>query len=158
MRSLGAICLVLWVAGSGEVHADPSAPQLSPIQGRREDAQRLREQLRDLDRRRPPVPVQAGASPGVTFDPPSRTATQTAGMVLLAVAGLSAAITFSLYELSPDSTSSDFGAYDTAKTIGLTTTAIAGVAGFGLVLGSSRTRVTPIATPKAAGLAISGRL
>jgi hypothetical protein len=155
MRSLAATCLALLAAWHGGVHADPAAPQLNPTEGRREDAQRLREQLRDLDSKRPPAPAQAALPPGLTFDPPSKPASVEVGVSLLWVAGFSALTTFAVYELAQH-TPGD--AYDTAEALGIITTAATGAVGLALVLGNSGPRVTPTATPKAAGLAISGHL
>ncbi|HEX7837652.1 MAG TPA: hypothetical protein VF469_09330, partial [Kofleriaceae bacterium] len=54
---------LLAVAHGGGVHADPGTPQISPVHGQREDAQRLTEQLRGLDRASPPEPVPVAPQP-----------------------------------------------------------------------------------------------
>jgi hypothetical protein len=65
MRALVATGLALLVlAHPGPVYADPDAPQVSPHRGRGEDAQRLSEQLRDLDRE-PPPPLALTAVPSL---------------------------------------------------------------------------------------------
>lgn len=150
MRAL-ATCLVV-LAWHG-AHADPAAspPPLSPTQGRREDAQRLREQLRDVERERPPVEALP-VPPSRAGDP--RPTSRVAGVVLLCVAGASAVTTVALYAASPD----DASAYDNAKTVGLVATAITGVVGLGIVISAHQVQVAPAVGPKTAGLAISGRL
>lgn len=51
MRSLVASGVAVLVAASGgATYADPASPQVAPTRGAREDAQRLEEPLRDLDR------------------------------------------------------------------------------------------------------------
>jgi hypothetical protein len=147
MRALATLAVLAAWHGA---HADPAAPPLSPLQGRREDAQRLREQLRDLERDHPP-PAAAPAAPGPAAAPST---SRTVGVVLLCIAGISAVTTVALYAAS----SSDAGAYGTAKTIGLTTTSITGALGLSVMLASRPVQVGPSVGPKTAGLAISGRL
>ncbi len=77
-----------------------------------------------------------------------------AGVVLLCVAGASAVTTVALYAAAPNGAF----AYDTAKTIGITTTAVSGIVGLSLVVAARRVQVAPTWGPKTAGLAISGRL
>lgn len=75
--------------------ADPSAPQVNPIHLQREDAQRVREQQRDLDHELPipaaaapaPVPAPQAASTVPASGGPN---THAIGVVLLGVAGASA--------------------------------------------------------------------
>ncbi len=150
MRAL-ATCLAVLAAWRGGAHADPAASQLSPSQGRREDAQRLREQLRDLERERPPA-VVLPAPPAPERD--ARSTSMVAGVVLLCVAGASAVTTVALYAATPD----DASANATAKTIGITTTTVTGIMGLSMVVAARRVRVAPTWGPKTAGLAISGRL
>lgn len=149
MRALAISLAVL--AAWHAAHADPAAPPLSPIQGHREDAQRLREQLRALDRERPPVVVSPAPAGRAAAPSPSRAV----GVILLCIAGASAVTTVALYAAAPDDRDDAFG---TAQTIGLTTTAIAGVVGLSVVLASRPVQVAPSVGPKTAGLAISGRL
>ena len=77
MRSVIATGLVVLVAAKGSlVFADPDAPQVSPLHGQREDAQRLWEQLRGLDRVPSPDPARAASpkpSPVVAPSPVRRT-------------------------------------------------------------------------------------
>jgi hypothetical protein len=148
MRALATCLAVLAWHGA---HADPAAPPLSPTQGRREDAQRLREQLRDVERERPPAEALP-APPSRASD--TRPTSRVAGVVLLCVAGAAAVTTVALYAAAPD----DASAYDTAKTIGLVATAIPGVVGLGIVISAHQVQVAPSVGPKTAGLAISGRL
>jgi hypothetical protein len=68
MRWLVATAAAALAAASGEAaYADPGSPQVSPVRGAREDAQRLGEQLRDLDREGPSQPdaVPPPAPPAV---------------------------------------------------------------------------------------------
>jgi hypothetical protein len=73
MRSLVAIGVAVVAAASGEAtYADPGSPQVSPTRSAREDAQRLDEQLRDLDREAPepgPVPPSPAAVEPRARDP-----------------------------------------------------------------------------------------
>jgi hypothetical protein len=65
MRSLVATGVTVLAAVSGAAtYADPGSPQISPGRGAREDAQRLGEQLRDLDR-------EAASEPGAVPPPPA---------------------------------------------------------------------------------------
>jgi hypothetical protein len=63
MRWLVATGVAVVAAAFGEASADPASPQVSPIRGAREDAQRLGEQLRDLDREPAPEPGPVPPSP-----------------------------------------------------------------------------------------------
>jgi hypothetical protein len=73
MRSLVATGLAALMAMQGVVaHADPAAPEAGSIRGHREDADRLGEPLRDLDRAAAPEPAAAPAGavvPPVGGDP-----------------------------------------------------------------------------------------
>jgi hypothetical protein len=147
MRALATLAVLAAWHGA---HADPAAPPLSPIQGRREDAQRLREQQRELEREHPPAAVAPAPPHPAAGD---RSASRTVGVVLLSIAGASALTTVALYAAAP--TSDDYG---TAKAIGFATAAIAGALGLGVMLASHRVQVGPSVGARAAGLAISGRL
>jgi len=66
MRWLVATGVAVVAAAYGEAaSADPESPQVSPIRGAREDAQRLGEQMRDLDREAAPEPGAGPPSPAV---------------------------------------------------------------------------------------------
>jgi hypothetical protein len=52
-----AVVAVLVVGNGDPVRADPTTPQLGPLHGQREDAQRLWEQLHNLDRQAAPEPL-----------------------------------------------------------------------------------------------------
>ena len=163
MRWLLATALAL-VAARG-AHADPAAPQISPQPARHEDAQRLREQLRGLDRSTPvPSPAEAAAAaaaapPGAPSPPdaPAHPGYRKAGIALLAVGGAAALTTITLFATTPSDPDAAAG-YDGPKLgfalIALTST-VTGV----LLLSYSRSvQVAPTATPGGAGVAISGRL
>jgi hypothetical protein len=79
MRSLVAIGLAMLAAAQAPaVHADPATPQLSPLHGRREDTERLREQLRALDRGAPPEPTGPALDPATLDADPAGSASTTA--------------------------------------------------------------------------------
>jgi hypothetical protein len=76
MRWLVATGAVALAAGYGEAtYADPASPQVSPARRAWEDAQRLGEQLRDLDRQAAPEPGAGPPSPAAVEPPgdPRRT-------------------------------------------------------------------------------------
>jgi hypothetical protein len=164
MRRLLATALALGAARGAQ--ADPAAPQISPQPARHEDAQRLREQLRGLDRGTPAPPavplLTTGSAPtgspaASTADAPVRPGFRIAGIVLLSIAGASAITTVGLFAGTPNDPA-EAASYDTPKLAFGLTTLVAGVAGF-VLLGQSRSvQVAPTVTPKAVGLAISGRL
>lgn len=165
MRWLLATALALAAARGAQ--ADPTVPQVSPQPARREDAQRLREQLRGVDRAAPAPPevvpvTTTSAAPGAppaassTGETTTRPGLRTAGIALLAIAGASALTTISLIASTPSdpATASD---YDTAKVAFGLATGVAATAGF-ILLAHSKVQVAPTVTPRAVGLAISGRL
>ncbi|HEX3761490.1 MAG TPA: hypothetical protein VHW23_22490 [Kofleriaceae bacterium] len=151
MRSLVAPCLALMIAAPGALRADPVAPQLSPIQGRREDAERLREQLRDVDPPRPPSVAPVGPPPDVSFDPPSTPASRVVGKGLLWIAAVLAVSGLGLHEADP-------ARFDDAATGLIIAGAVAGGVGLSVMLVGRPARVAPMATARTAGLAISGSL
>jgi hypothetical protein len=164
MRWLLATAVALGAARGA--HADPAAPQISPQPARHEDAQRLREQLRGLDRSTPTPPAvtlpttssaPTAAPAAVTADTPSRPALRVTGIVLLTAAGLSAITTVALFAGTP-SDPNETASYDTPKLVFGLSTLVAGVAGF-VVLGQSRSvQVAPAVTARSVGVAISGHL
>ena len=160
MRWLLGTGLAVLIA-HGDVRADPNAPQVTPLPGRREDAQRLREQLRGLER----VPVPAAVTlpstaaaatvPGASTEP---TPTNKVAVALLTIAGVSGLSTLGLViASSPGSNGSD---YDTVEAALGVTAAVTGALGlFTLIKSQNQSvQVAPTVTPKAVGLAISGRL
>jgi hypothetical protein len=62
MRAVAIGLTLLMAARAPALHADPDAPQISPGRAQREDAQRLSEQLRGLEREPAPVPAAAPAA------------------------------------------------------------------------------------------------
>jgi hypothetical protein len=165
MRWLLGTGLAVLIA-HGDVCADPSAPQVTPAPGRREDAQRLREQLRGLERVPAPaavaLPSAAAAAttmPGAASaepDPGNGTANKIA-WGLLAVAAASGIATLTLISTTSQD-SPNRSSYDSAETA-LSITAVAtGSLGFLILARSASVKVSPTVTPKAVGLAISGRL
>jgi len=139
-----------WLAAlPGPVRADPAVPQISPLHGQREDAQRIGEQQRELDGERAPAPLPipvADARPAVP-DPPRGS---NAGALLIELAGISALVTVPLVAF--DSSRSD------AALVVLGATVVTGAVGVALVLSNRSVQVAPTVTPRAVGLAISGRL
>lgn len=148
MRWLVAIGLALLVIVPGAVHADPGAPQLDPAHGRREDAQRLREQLPGVDREAIPAPAPAG--PAAPVEPP-HSEHETAGAILLCIAGGAGAAAGTLYLAAPSD-------YNELRTELLVTALATGVAGLTIVLWNRSVQAAPTVTPRAVGLAIAGRL
>lgn len=160
MRVLVASGLTV-LAARQMVHADPRAPQITPEHGRREDARRLREQLRELDREAPLRPIVAPAP-----TPPPRTATikhagsprlsedlTSVGKILLVVAGISAVATAVLYAPQLGDVPTDSSSADAAAVVTLAT----GLSGLGFLLAGHAVRVTPAVTPQAVGLALASR-
>lgn len=161
MRWLLGTGLAVLIA-HGDVRADPSAPQVTPVPARREDAQRLREQLRGLEG----VPVPAGVTlpsasaaattvPGASTEP---TPTNKVAVALLTIAGVAGVSTLGLViAASPGSNGSD---YDTIEAALGVTAAVSGALGlFTLIKSQGQSvQVAPTVTSRAVGLAISGRL
>ncbi|HEX3764200.1 MAG TPA: hypothetical protein VHW23_36150 [Kofleriaceae bacterium] len=143
---------LLAVAASGAVHAearaDPAAPQLNPGPGRREDAQRLQEQLQGLEppapRSLPPLPP---AEPTPAVEPRS-SALGTAGVVLLCVAGGAGASAAALSAGSDDGTRAAL----------LVTAAVSAAAGLTFVLSHRSIQAAPAVAPHAVGVAIAVHL
>ena len=163
MRWLAATALTLATVRGAQ--ADPAAPQVSPQPARHEDAQRLREQLRSLDRSAPPPsPVNAAAAAGVVSPsaPPAPETSahpgyRTPGIALLVVGGASALTTITLFATTPSDPDAAAG-YDGPK-IGFALVALAStVTGFLMLNYSRSVHVAPMVSAGGAGLAISGRL
>lgn len=152
MRRLVELGLALLAVAAGAVHAevraDPAAPQLSPGPGRREDAQRLQEQLRDLEPAAP-LPPLPPAEPPPVVEPPSNVL-GIAGVVLLCVAGGTGASVVAL--------SADDGSDDGVRTALLVTAAVSAAAGLTLVLTHRKVQAVPAVAPHAVGVAIAGHL
>lgn len=159
MRWLVATGLAL--AATGAVHADPAVPQLNPQPARREDAQRLREQLRVLDRE-PPPPAQTMATtsgPSAPPVPPPRTVHRytAAGITLIGTAAASGLSAIVLYASRP-SDGADHADLDTATSLLALTAGATGIVGLVLLNHQTPVQVAPTITPHAVGLAITGRL
>jgi hypothetical protein len=136
--------------------ADPATPQLSPLHRQREDAQRLREQQRDLERpqpeapSRPPTPRAPPAPAGAT-----RHTTRNAGLVLLGIAGLSTVIALPLRSFD---TPGDDGTATSTSNLLLVTAAITATGGLVLVLSDRSLSVAPTVTARSVGVALMGRI
>ena len=161
-RSLasGLAALAALVLGGGAAIADPAAPQLSPLPGHREDAQRLRDQLRELDREPGPKAAAVTATAPLPTTPAEPVAgssgSKVGGVVLLSVAAASGIATLGLLaSASPGPNGSN---YDTAETVLGITAAASATLGVLLLIKSQQVQVAPTVTPRAIGLAISGRL
>jgi hypothetical protein len=158
-----AVAVTAMAAHAGAAHADPTTPQLTPLRGQREDAQRLTEQLRALDREQPPAPApppppRAPDTPPGMSGGPRNDVMRGAGVILLSVSALTALATLTLYATAPPDNSLTSGPWDTTKTLFLTTSVLTGLAGLGLTIASRSVQISPTASPKTVGLAISGRL
>ena len=148
-----AMCVRSTAAG-----ADPTAPQLDPTHAHREDAQRIEDQQRGLDRSaaaaRVPTPPDL-TTPTVVTD---RTRV-VAGGVLLGVAALSAAASLTVAPLDSSTSGDNQGTYDTLLKVFVATAVLSGVAGYLLLMSSRSTvRVAPAVSPHSVGLAIMGRI
>jgi len=145
--TLGSGLAVVAVLHGSTAWADPSTPQLSPIHRQREDAQRLREQQRGLDRDRPAAamltrPSELPAPRAITGSPVMRGV----GFALLALAGVSALLALE---------TSDSG--DTSSAW-LATSALSGLTGLVLVVSNRSVQVAPAVTSRGVGLSIMGAL
>jgi len=153
LRSVGVGLALVWVAATRTVWAEPAPPQVSPIQLQREDAQRLRDLHRVLDRQHPLVPAPAAAASQVST---GADRSQTGSYVLISAAALGLAGSLPL--LASDD--SDSQAVGVVLLIAAGITGVAGIAS--LVSGSSnrlaRLQLRPSLTAGSVGLAISGRL
>jgi hypothetical protein len=156
MRRFLVIAFALLVA-PGAVRADPSAPQITPVPGHREDAQRLRDQLRGLDHESAPRTADAPTpTPPAPAEPSPSNPARTAAVVLLTVAGAATLGTLGTVVSSPNT--GDTSNYDTAATVLGITAVVTGAIGYVLLVKSRSVQVAPTVTPGAVGLAISGRL
>jgi hypothetical protein len=121
----------------------------------REDAQRLDEEQRDLDRRAP-----GAVSPPATNRPPAassgttRHTTRNAGLVLLGVAALSGVVALPLR--SSDSTNA--GDDSTVSNLLLVTAAVTATGGIVLVLSDRSLSVAPTVTARSVGISLMGRI
>jgi len=160
MRRLVGTCLVLLTAAhGGAALADPDTPQLTPLHRQRDDARRLRDQLRGLDGEDPTEPATVTALPSVPAPArPGSPVQRGVGAALLVVAGLSGLTALSLYAASSGEQAPQSSSYDPWKGVFAATTLVAGVTGLTLVLANRTVQVTPTAAPTAVGLAIAGRL
>jgi hypothetical protein len=157
------LALALALAATGRVSsADPATPQLSPLHRQREDAQRLTEQQRGLEAPAPAAPQPAAA---LTSPLPTRSAarntTRGTGFVLLGIAGVSAIVAVPLLvasSIKTDSEDSSLEPIDTLSKLLIATSVLAGLAGVVLLASDRKVQVSPAVSPRAVGIAISGRL
>jgi hypothetical protein len=162
-RALGVGLAI--VLAAPVVRADPDAPQINPIHLQREDAQRVHEQQRELDREPPPpaAPVEAARPERAQAPPDAGTdrTMRTAGVVLLGIAGLSALATVPFL----DSPRGDSSGHPVVGVL-LITAVVTGLGGGVLVASSvshrsgvpATVQIAPTVTPSSVGLAIVGRL
>jgi hypothetical protein len=161
MRQLLCVGLAAAAAGSGgRVAADPAAPQISPLHRQREDARRLTEQQRSLER---PAPREAVSAPAANPAPPvpsggTRHTTRNAGLVLLGIAGASAIIALPLRSFSTPNPGEGQSASDSLSDLLLVASAITATGGIVLVLSDRSVAVTPAVTLHAVGVTIMGQL
>jgi hypothetical protein len=146
------------VAVSGApVAADPATPQLSPLHRQREDAQRLRDEQRELDRPQPSAPSAPAKGPA----PPApsggtRHTTRNAGLVLLGIAGLSTVVALPLRTF--DGPDDDGGTATSTSNLLLVTAAITATGGLVLVLSDRSLSVAPAVTARSVGVTLMGRI
>jgi hypothetical protein len=161
MRWLVASGLIVLIA-HGAVRADPSAPQVGPLPGHREDAQRLREQLRGLDGvplpsvSIPPAGAAATTVPGAASPDPPDSSSHKVAVALLTVAGVTGVATLGFVIGGSSGPSSS--TYDDVETVLGVTAGVTAALGLFTLVRSQSVQVAPTVTPKAVGLAISGRL
>jgi hypothetical protein len=168
-RVLGpGLVLALLTASAPAVRADPSAPQINPVHLQREDAQRLRDLQRTLDRDQPAPAVATRPLPPAPVST-DRHSARVAGIVTVSIAGGVGfvALSWAAYNAAiPAELNNGESGIGTAPTVLLVGAAIAGAVGIGLLISSrapsapasSSVRLGPLAAPHAAGLAITGRL
>jgi hypothetical protein len=145
-----ALALILGTTRSGR--AEPAPPQVNPIHLQREDAQRLRDLQRALERQNP-VPVAKPAD-----DPqaaPGRTS-HAAGYLLLSATVIAAVGAVPLL-------TSSGGDNTTIGVVLLLGAGVTGIAGAISLSGGSSSRqasvqLQPAVTPSSVGLALTGRL
>jgi hypothetical protein len=161
MRQLLRVGLVAAVVAPGApVAADPATPQISPLHRQREDAQRLTEQQRSLERAQP----ADAASALMANKPPrersgvTRHTTRGAGLVLLAVGGVSAIVALPLRAF--DTPAPRGGQTDSAllSDLLLVTSALTATAGIVLVLSDRTVSVAPALSSSAVGVTVMGRM
>lgn len=139
--------------------ADPTTPQLSPIHLQREDAQRVADQQRTLDRDNPPPTTMPGAQLASEPAKPAmlNRSKRNAGLAFLGIAGISAVVSIPL--LATDESSVGGAAAHNFATITIATAVAASVIGI-VLYSSSRVpmQIAPSLTPRSAGVSLFGRL
>ncbi|HMG54888.1 MAG TPA: hypothetical protein VK601_15430, partial [Kofleriaceae bacterium] len=152
-------CLAVWAAHGGAAHADPAAPQVSPSHDRREDAQRLREQLRRLEREpAAAVTAPAGATAPPIVEQPRNPGLARAGQILLGSAALTGLIAIALYATAPSDPADDSGPLEIARPVLAATTVLVGIGGIAVLVAGHPVQVAPTVTPRVVGLSFTGRL
>jgi hypothetical protein len=143
------------VAASGApAAADPATPQLSPLHRQREDAQRLHEQQRDLERPQAEAPATPRAPPAPAGA--TRHTTRNAGLVLLGIAGVSTVIALPLRTF--DGPDDGGGTATSTSNLLLVTAAITATGGLVLVLSDRSLSVAPTVTARSIGVTLMGRI
>lgn len=144
------LALSAWLAAApGWVRADPTVPQINPLHGEREDAQRIGEQQRGLAGE-PMAPAPAPVEPKPAPAGDGRRAFGP-GVLLIELAGVSALVTLPLVVF-------DSPARSDATLVLLGTTVVTGAVGIALVVSNRPVQVAPTVTSRAVGLSISGRM
>lgn len=141
--------------------ADPATPQIAPARQQREDAQRLRDLQRDLERTHLVMGSPATPKPARRADDGGTG--RTAGVVLLTLGGLAAvvaipvAMSSTTADKNPDGSASGNGGLATGLFI---SAAVAGIAGAALLVSNPKpgVAIAPTATPTSIGLAVTGTL
>jgi hypothetical protein len=154
------LALALALAASGRASsADPAPPRLSPLHRQREDAKRLTEQQRALAAPAPQAPPAA-----VSSDPTNtstRHTTRATGVVLLGIAGVSAVVALPLLVAANVGDAPDDGSFapvDTLSKLFVATSVVAGLGGILFLATDRKVQVSPAVSPRAVGIAITGRL
>jgi len=158
MRTLAALCLAVWAAHGGAAQADPAAPQVNPAHDRREDTQRLREQLRSLERAPAADGLTAPAAPPVLVEQPRSRGVTLAAQIMLGAAALTGLGAIALYATAPSDPADDSGVLEVARPVLAATTVLVGIGGIAVLVAGRPVQIAPTVTPRAVGLAITGRL
>jgi len=159
MRTLAATCLAVWAAHGAAAHADPAAPQVSPSHDRREDAQRLREQLRRLERGPAAAPAAATAPTGpMIVEQPRNPGLALTGQIMLGSAALTGLTAIALYATAPSDPADDSGILEVARPVLAATTVLVGIGGIAVMIAGHPVQVAPTVAPRVVGLSFTGRL
>jgi hypothetical protein len=148
---LAAVTNVAFVVAAS---AEPAAPDVDPVHGQREDAQRLAQQHHDLIAAPPPA---LPAHPAQVEMVETKKGQRIAGLALLSVGGLVALVALPVALTSSESAMSG-STSQTTSTLLVISGAASAVLGGLLIYNSRSVSAAPTVGSHAVGVAISGRL